>query len=165
MTGAEITKALELQEDILQFSHFTNADAWELGNLLVKEARSRGLTLAIQIRLNNGLIVFQYAFDGVNCYNFRRLDRKNNTVRLMEKSSLYMCMLLEKSNETLQDLSLSPEEVGFYGGGFPIRLEDAGVIGSIAVSGIGHIQDHDFIIKVLSKYLHVDEVPRIGVDK
>ncbi len=28
----ELMKVLDMQEDILQFTHFTNADAWELGN-------------------------------------------------------------------------------------------------------------------------------------
>ncbi|MFQ7290058.1 MAG: hypothetical protein ACLRPV_14840 [Lacrimispora saccharolytica] len=31
MTMNELIKVLEMQEEILQFSHFTNADAWELG--------------------------------------------------------------------------------------------------------------------------------------
>ena len=29
------------------------------------------------------------------------------------------------------------------------------------VSGLDHFSDHDFIIKCVSRYLHVDEVPRI----
>ena len=31
MTMDELMKVLDMQEDILQFTHFTNADAWELG--------------------------------------------------------------------------------------------------------------------------------------
>ena len=37
MTIEELLKVLEMQEEILQFSHFTNGDAWELGNLIVLE--------------------------------------------------------------------------------------------------------------------------------
>ena len=37
----EVMKLLELQEEILQFTHFTNADAWQLGNLIVAEAKKR----------------------------------------------------------------------------------------------------------------------------
>ena len=29
MTMDELMKVLDMQEDILQFTHFTNADAWE----------------------------------------------------------------------------------------------------------------------------------------
>ena len=32
MTMDELMKVLDMQEDILQLTHFTNADAWELGN-------------------------------------------------------------------------------------------------------------------------------------
>ena len=55
-----------MQEEILQFSHFTNADAWTLGNMLVAEAQRRGASVMISIRLNNGFTVCQYGFDGSN---------------------------------------------------------------------------------------------------
>ena len=36
----ELMKVLDMQEDILQFTHFTNADAWELGTMILMEAVS-----------------------------------------------------------------------------------------------------------------------------
>ena len=54
MTISEVIEVLEMQEEILQFSHFTNADAWTLGNMLVAEAQRRGVFPVISIRLNNG---------------------------------------------------------------------------------------------------------------
>ena len=36
MTIDEVISVLEMQEEILQFSHFTNADAWTLGNMRVR---------------------------------------------------------------------------------------------------------------------------------
>ena len=35
MTMDELMKVLDMQEDILQFTHFTNADAWELGTMIL----------------------------------------------------------------------------------------------------------------------------------
>ena len=61
MTVEELIAMLEMQEEILQFNHFTNEDAWELGNIMVAEARRRKMPVAISIRLNNGYTVFQYA--------------------------------------------------------------------------------------------------------
>lgn len=43
MTMDELIKVIEMQEEILQFSHFTNGDAWELGNLIVLEAEEEVL--------------------------------------------------------------------------------------------------------------------------
>lgn len=103
MTVEELVKVLEMQEEILQFSSFTNADAWELGTLVVMEARRLGLSIAVRIRLNNGYTVFQYGMDGTNLYNEQWLTRKENTVRTMEQSSLRMYMNLRETQESLED--------------------------------------------------------------
>ena len=86
MTIDEVISVLEMQEEILQFSHFTNADAWTLGNMLVAEAQRRGASVMISIRLNNGFTVFQYGFDGTNLYNENWISRKQKTVMVTEKS-------------------------------------------------------------------------------
>ena len=41
MTIDELLGLLDMQEEILQFSHFTNADAWEVGNCIVAESIKR----------------------------------------------------------------------------------------------------------------------------
>lgn len=161
MTIEELLKVLEMQEEILQFSHFTNGDAWELGNLIVMEAIRRNQPIAVSIRLNNGYTVFQYGFDGTNLYNEEMMRRKYNTVKFTEQSSMHLHMQL-RLGETTQDEMLGPQsEYAAWGGGFPIRIEEVGVIGGIVVSGHDHVSDHDLIVKCVSKYLHVDEVPRI----
>ena len=101
MTIEELSSVLQMQEEILQFSSFTNADAWELGNLIVAEAAKRGAAVLVRIRLNNGYTVF------------------------------------------------------------PIRVEEVGVIGTVAITGLDHVSEHDLLVKCISKYLHVAEVPRI----
>ena len=139
----------------------TNEDAWELGNVIVAEAKKRKLPVAVSIRLNNGYTVFQYGADGTNLHNENWLRRKCNTVKTMEKSSLYTYMLLRKSEETIGSLFLDEKDYACCGGGFPIRVEEVGVIGAVLVSGLDHVSDHDLIVKCISRYLHVDEVPRI----
>lgn len=161
MTVEELMKVLEMQEEILQFSSFTNADAWELGNMVVMEAKRRGVSIAVRIRLNNGCTVFQHNMDGMTKYNEQWLDRKENTVQTLEQSSLRLCMRMKESEEQLEDMFLNPSEYAACGGGFPIRVEEVGVIGSIVVSGMDHVSDHDLLVKCISKYLHVAEVPRI----
>lgn len=160
----ELLAMLEMQEEILQFSHFTNEDAWELGNMIVDEAKKRKLGVAVSIRLNNGYTVFQYAADGTNLHNEHWMRRKFNTVRTIEKSSLHTAMLLQSSGKTLADWFLDEKDYAACGGAFPIRVEEVGVIGSVIVSGLTHFADHDLIVKCISRYLHIDEVPRISGD-
>ena len=40
-------------------------------------------------------------------------------------------------------------------------MEEVGVIGAIMVSNQSHFINHDIIVKAVSRYLHIDEVPRI----
>lgn len=161
MTIQELIKVLDMQEEILQFSHFTNEDAWMLGNIIVAEAKRRALPVAVSIRLNNGYTVFQYAADGTNLCSQGWLDRKYNTVKMTEHSSLNLYMTLRETEQSLEDLFLDPREYAACGGGFPIRVEEVGVIGAVTVSGLDHVSDHDLLIKCISMYLHIDEVPRI----
>ena len=65
----ELLAMLEMQEEILQFTHFTNEDAWELGKLIVSEIQRQKLPVAVTIRLNNGYTVFRYAANGTNIQN------------------------------------------------------------------------------------------------
>lgn len=161
LTIDEAIKVLEMQEEILQFSHFTNDDAWELGNLLVATAKKLDVSIAVSIRLNSGYTIFQHGFAGTNLINEKWMQRKFNLVKMTEKSSLYAYMLLQHTGETLEDWGLNTKECAASGGAFPIRIEEVGVIGALIVSGLDHVSDHDLLIKCISKYLHVDEVPRI----
>lgn len=161
MTMEELLRILEMQEEVLQFAHFTNADAWELGNIIVAEIKKHNLQVAVSIQLNNGYTVFKYAADGTNLHNDSWLTRKYNMVKVKEMSSLRAYALLQTQEKTLNEWFLDPKEYGAVGGGFPIRVEEVGVIGAVVVSGLPHVQDHDLVIKCISRYLHVDAIPRI----
>lgn len=163
MTVEELLAVLEMQEDVLQFSHFTNRDAWELGTLIVGEAMKRNFPVAVSIRLNNGYTVFQHGCDGTNPDHERWLTRKYNTVKVKEMSTLRAYTWLQAHGQTLADWYMDPAEYAACGGGFPIRVEEVGVIGVISVSGLEHVANHDLIVKCISRYLHVDEIPRIKV--
>ena len=161
MTMDEVITVLSMQEEILQFSHFTNEDAWELGLMLVAESRRRGLDCAVSIRRKNGYTVFKYAVNTTNLNNDRWMDRTFNTVRTLEKSSLLVYTELQKSDETMVDIALDPKEFSCMGGGFPVRVEEVGVVGAVMVTNQNHYINHDIIVKTLGRYLHIDEVPRI----
>ena len=153
MTMDELMKVLDMQEDILQFTHFTNADAWELGTMILMEARRRGAQVGIMIRRSNGEVVFQYCDNGITPHNVELMRRKS--------SSLQLYMAATNAPESVKQMVLDPKEYAMLGGGFPICVEEVGVVATVAVSGMGQVSDHDVIVKCISKYLHIDEVPRI----
>lgn len=161
MTMDELMKVLDMQEDILQFTHFTNADAWELGTMILMEARRRGAQVGIMIRRSNGEVVFQYCDNGITPHNVELMRRKSNSVLLTERSSLQLYMAATNAPESVKQMVLDPKEYAMLGGGFPIYVEEVGVVATVAVSGMGQVSDHDVIVKCISKYLHIDEVPRI----
>ena len=161
MTMDEVINVLSLQEEILQFNHFTNEDAWQLGIMLVAESKKRGLDCSITIRKNNGSTVFKYAGNTTTLNSDRFTDRTFNTVKIMEKRSLLLYSELKQNEETLEDIGLDEKEFSCMGGGFPIRVEEVGVIGAIVVTDQNPFINHDIIVKTIGKYLHVDEVPRI----
>jgi uncharacterized protein (UPF0303 family) len=153
----------EKQEELLQFPHFNRQDAWDLGQLLVKRILERRLVLVCSIRLLNGFILFQYAGEGTKNENEFWLSRKFNTVRDLDASSLLNAMRLLKKKQTLESRGLDPSKYVNAGGGFPIRIKDTGLAGVALVSGLPHLQDHDFLIDSLGEYLKADRVPRIPV--
>ena len=160
----ESIRILAMQEEILQFSHFTNEDAWELGNLMVAEAARNHLPVSLSIRMNSGYTVFQYGFKGTNCGNELWMTRKQNLVRTVEMSSLRFFMLLKKNQETLEEHGLNGQEYAARGGGFPIRVAGVGVVGSVIVSGLDHMADHEFVAACISQYLRIDGIPRLPVN-
>jgi uncharacterized protein (UPF0303 family) len=160
-TAEEIIKK---QEEMLQFEHFSNQIAWELGQLMVGETHKTGIELAVSIRKLNGNIIFQYASENTNLNNQHWMNRKFNTVKLMERSSLGVAVLSKITLEDVQTHGLSDRDYVFCGGGFPVRIKGGGIVGIVIVSNMPHVQDHEFIVKCLSEYLKVTGVPVVDME-
>jgi uncharacterized protein (UPF0303 family) len=149
---------LKKQEEQFQFEHFTNEDIWKLGKWMTEEAMRQALPIAISIRLFSGVIAFQYFCKGSKLNNETWMKRKELTVREMEMSSLRMCMEFEAAGKTMEDKLMDRYTYACCGGGFPIRIRNAGVIGSIIVSGLPHKDDHAFIIHCLEGFFRSENL-------
>lgn len=151
----DIKNALEIieeQEKAFIFQHFTNEDAWKLGTIFVEEFHKRKVAAAVRIRLNSGYTVFQYGTDDTGLDHENWMTRKENTVRVKAISSIKADALLKANHITLADWFLDPMEYSTCGGCFPIRVEGVGIIGTITVSGIAVITDHEIIMDCLETY-------------
>lgn len=151
---------LAKQEELLQFDHFNHEDAYALGTFMVDYAKKHEITIAVSIRMNNGCIVFQHCPDGTNLLNQKWMERKFNTVKLMERSSLMTNKIWERDGDTTDMHGLAGGDYAICGGGFPIRIKGTGaVIGAIISSNLYHIADHEFIIDCLKEFLNCPEAP------
>ena len=155
----KVKQITEQQEELLRFRKFSNRDALDLGNFIVDRIREKKLELAVAIRRLNGAILFHHMTEGTNINNQNWMERKFNTVSLMERSSLGVWALSLITGETVAVHGLSEAEYVFVGGGFPIRLQTGEIAGVLTVSNLHHIEDHQFIVDSLSKWLNVREVP------
>jgi uncharacterized protein (UPF0303 family) len=144
---------IKKQEEELQFDSFTNEMALELGLKFVEKAREKNLKVAIDIN-RAGQQLFHYACSGTTPDNDQWILRKSRVVKRFQKSSLHMWLLLQKLGKTLdQHYYVNPLEYTASGGAFPLTVRGCGVIGTITVSGLPHMEDHEFVVDVLSEYL------------
>jgi len=157
-------KIIKKQEALLQFESFSNQVAWEIGQLMVGEILKTGIELAVSIRKLNGNIIFQYASENTNLNNQNWMNRKFNTVKLMERSSLAVTCLSKITLEDVQTHGLSDQDYVFCGGGFPVRIKGGGIVCIITVSNLPHVRDHEFIVKCVSEYLKVTDVPVVDME-
>ncbi len=140
------------QEKELQFTEFSNADAWELGSMMVGEAREKHLAITINI-CRSGQQLFHYAMPGTNVDNDEWIIRKNRVVDRFFHSSYYMGCYYRGLNTTIERNSLLSEtEYAPHGGAFPLTIKGVGIVGTITVSGLPQKEDHDFVVGVLKKY-------------
>ena len=149
----KIIETCAAQEDKYVFESFTRKDAMELGRLIAENARrTYGTGIAVGVAVN-GLKVFQYVDEGATIHNAEWLDRKIATVTQFHKSSLRVWAEFEDAGITLEGERLNPYQFALCGGGFPLTVRGAGVIGVIAASGLPHLDDHQVLIDALEEFI------------
>lgn len=154
MEKSLLEKCIE-EEKTLQFDSFSHENALDLGLKILERSKGYPGPVAIEITVN-GLIVFRYYPDGTSEFHEMWLKRKSNMVRVREMSTLHVFMELEYNNQDMErDWLLNPKEYAGCGGGFPIRLKNGSVIGSICVSGLPHLLDHEIMILGIQEYLNI----------
>ncbi|WP_447741713.1 heme-degrading domain-containing protein [Pseudomonas laurentiana] len=147
---------LEEQEVLLQFDYFDETTAWQLGSRIHERAVGARWPLVIDIRRFDRPLFFA-ATPGVTSDNLDWVRRKASTVQRFLRSSyrLRYQLALEKT-DIQQRYHLSPSDYASVGGGFPIAVRGAGVIGSATVSGLPDRLDHLIIVEALCDLLVQD---------
>lgn len=145
------------EEKELQFSNVNQTSLLQLGLDLYECSQGYAGPVAIQIVLNDK-VVFSFYPEGTGKFHEMWLTNKARLVKMREMSTLRAFLELERSGETLEkDWNLDSREYAACGGGFPMRIQGGSVVGSICVSGLPHLQDHEILIKGIRKYLNERE--------
>jgi uncharacterized protein (UPF0303 family) len=146
---------LHRQEEVLQFTEFTNETALALGLALVETARGEGKSVTIDI-CRNGQQLFHCALPGTSADNDEWIKRKNRVVNRFGHSSFFMGIYYKSKDSTIQESAyLDPNRFAPHGGAFPITVRNVGLVGTVTVSGLPQEEDHDLVVRALSEHLGV----------
>ena len=163
-TETEITELIarvEEQERRLVFATFDYDDAWRLGNVLADIARARRAPVVIDIR-RNGQQLFHLALAGSSADNDAWILRKSRTADRYGTSSYLVGLQFVAEGTTFEASSrLDKDDYAGHGGAFPITLAGTGPVGTVAVSGLPHAEDHALIVEALEAYL-AKPLPELG---
>jgi uncharacterized protein (UPF0303 family) len=144
---------LAAEEAELQFSAFTEDDAWTLGSAMVATARAAGAPVAIDIT-RHGHQLFHAALPGSSPDNDRWIERKARVVDRFGHSSLYMRTLCARDGSTLEEeFLLDGREFAAHGGAFPLLVRGVGPVGTVVVSGLPQVDDHRMVVTALREHL------------
>jgi uncharacterized protein (UPF0303 family) len=140
------------QEAELRLPHFDHDTAWRLGVSLRELAVARNQSVVIDIRHFGQPYqpLFYSALAGTTPDNPRWVQRKSNVVARFHRSSYAIGLTLVQDNRAFAERYSLPEaDYAAHGGSFPIRVDGAGIIGSVTVSGLPQRDDHNLVVEAL----------------
>lgn len=154
MAAAEDIALVKKQEAELVLDQFDEAVAFALGSAIRERALAEGMSLVVDIRTWDRQVFFA-ATPGTSADNAEWVRRKINTVRRFQRASYRM--VLERGEVPFSPQSgADPADYVIAGGGFPIRVKGAGIIGCLTISGLPGRSDHGVAIDALCDHLGLD---------
>lgn len=156
MGVSEDLEKIACQERELRLPRLDAQTAWDLGTRLRGLAVERGLKIAIDVR-RFGQTLFYAAMDGATPDNGEWVRRKSNIVACFHRSSYAVGLKLKMKGATLAErYGLPAADYAADGGAFPLSVENAGVVGSVTVSGLTQRDDHNLAVEALCGLLGKD---------
>ena len=144
---------LAAEEEELQFSGFTNDDAWDLGSALVAAARRDGAPVAVDIS-RHGHQLFHASLPGTSPDNDSWIQRKTRVVHRFGHSSLYVRQAsIERGTTFEEEFGLDPALYAAHGGAFPVVVRSVGPVGAVVVSGLPQLEDHRMVVAAIRAHL------------
>ena len=153
MTQEDLLRKLEAELETLRFPSFNFDDALAIGLDLVETARRKALPIAIDVTVNRQQL-FHAALPGSSPDNDQWVLRKSRVAARFFKSSLAVATDLRIKGKTIEDVwGLPSAEYAPSGGSVPVLVKGAGVIGTITVSGLPDVEDHEMVVAAIHRRL------------
>jgi uncharacterized protein (UPF0303 family) len=154
MAVADDIALIRRQELELVLPVFDENVAYRLGSLVRERALAEGFALVVDLRSWDRQMFFS-ATAGTSGDNAEWVRRKINTVRRFHRASYRM--VLERGEAPFSPQSgADPADYVIAGGGFPLRVPGAGIIGCLTISGLPGREDHNVAVAALCDHLGVD---------
>lgn len=156
MAAGDDIERIKRQEAELVFPRFDEAEAFALGTAIRERALRERLPIVVDIRSFDRPL-FYAAMPGSNASNPDWARRKINVVRRFLRSSYRMVLEQQRPDRTFKPgEGLDAADYVLAGGGFPVTVGNAGVIGAVAVSGLPERDDHGVVVEALCRHLGKD---------
>ena len=153
MAVAEDIELIKRQEAALVFDAFDEAVAFEIGSAIRARALAENLPIVVDIRTFDRPL-FYAAMPGSNASNPDWARRKTNVVKRFLRSTYRMVLEQQRPDRTFKvGEGLDIADYVLAGGGFPVTVKGAGVIGAIAVSGLPEREDHGVVVDAVASFL------------
>ena len=154
MTVADDIALVKRQEIELVLPAFDEAVAFELGSAIRSRALADNLGLVVDIRTWDRQLFFA-ATAGTSSDNAEWVRRKINSVRRFHRAS-YRLVLERGEGPFSPQSGVDPADYVIAGGGFPIRVAGAGIVGCLTISGLPGRDDHSVAVAAICNYLGVN---------
>ncbi|MEI5681143.1 MULTISPECIES: heme-degrading domain-containing protein [unclassified Mesorhizobium] len=156
MGAADDIQTIIRQERELVFPTFDEATSFAVGSRIRDRALKESLGIIVDIRTWDRPL-FYAALPGSNASNPDWARRKINVVKRFLKSTYRMVLEQDRPDRSFKaGEGLDIADYVLAGGGFPVTVNGAGVIGCITVSGLPERQDHEVVVAALCEYLGLD---------
>ena len=153
-TSGGLSSAVLLEEQIkLTLPALTVTDALEIGEIAKFFGQDSSLPIAVEVRVGDW-IVYHASLPGSSPENDWWIGRKARVVKLKQHSTLFERVLAEERGvDWHKENNLLEETHAIHGGGLPLITKSDGYVGALLISGLPHVEDHLFGVKVLTEFL------------
>jgi len=151
----DIAKIIE-QEQALVLPGFDEHVAFSLGLRVRERALKDGLGLVCDVRSWDRPL-FYMALPPTTGDNQHWVRGKYNLVQRLGKPSYRVVLENKHGDEFMTRRNLDRSVYVLAGGGFPIRVKGAGMVGCITISGLPQRDDHSVAVDALCDELGLDK--------